>query len=107
MCFVADSLQCAVIVEKFSIFHTLCLLLHPRWMEEILEESLPPPLELEQRLANGVYLCQIGMKLLPDDPNWKKVENGKREGKREEKRKSGRKNERGGEGERGRRKRDR
>ena len=55
-------------------------------MEDILGEALPPPLELEQRLANGVYLCQVGMKLLPDDPSWKKVEDGERERERERKR---------------------
>ena len=29
--------------------------------------------ELEDALQNGVLLCRLGIKLLPDDPMWKKV----------------------------------
>ena len=36
-------------------------------------ETLPPPMELENSLPNGVLLCALGKKLLPNDPMWKKV----------------------------------
>ena len=39
----------------------------------MLEESLPPATQLEDRLQNGVILCKMGMKLLPLDSMWKKV----------------------------------
>ena len=35
--------------------------------------SLPPATELEAALQNGVILCRLGAKLLPDDPVWGKV----------------------------------
>lgn len=42
-------------------------------MEGIIREELPPVLELEDALQNGIYLCKLGMALLPDDDLWKKV----------------------------------
>lgn len=42
-------------------------------METILNEELPSSLELEDYLQNGVLLCKLAMKLLPDEPMWKKV----------------------------------
>lgn len=42
-------------------------------MESFLDEELPSTLELEEYLQNGVILCKIAMKLLPDEPMWKKV----------------------------------
>ena len=42
-------------------------------MESLLEEELPSALELEEHLQNGVILCKLAMKLLPDEPMWKKV----------------------------------
>lgn len=39
----------------------------------MLGEDLPPTTELEDALQNGVYLCRIGMALLPKDEMWKKV----------------------------------
>ena len=39
----------------------------------MLHENLPPTLELEDALQNGVYLCKLGMVLLPDDELWRKV----------------------------------
>ena len=42
-------------------------------METLLNEELPSVLELEDYLQNGVILCKISMKLLPDEPMWKKV----------------------------------
>lgn len=44
-----------------------------RWMESIIGEELPPLTELEENLRNGVVLCKLGMKLFPDDPQWKRV----------------------------------
>ncbi len=44
-----------------------------RWIEELIGELLPPLQEFEESLANGVYLCKLGMKLLPDSQYWKKV----------------------------------
>ena len=44
-----------------------------RWLEAVLQESLPPVTELEGALQNGVVLCRLGMRLLPDDPMWAKV----------------------------------
>ena len=35
--------------------------------------SLPPATELESALQNGVVLCRLGMKLIPNDPLWNKV----------------------------------
>ena len=42
-------------------------------MESVLEEELPPTVKLEDALQNGVYLCKLGMILLPSDEMWKKV----------------------------------
>jgi hypothetical protein len=42
-------------------------------LEAVLHISLPPATELESALQNGVVLCRLGMKLLPDDPMWSKV----------------------------------
>ena len=42
-------------------------------MESVLSEELPSALELEEYLQNGVLLCKLAMKLLPDEPMWKKV----------------------------------
>ena len=42
-------------------------------MESIIGEELPPSTELEENLCNGVVLCKLGMKLFPDDPQWKRV----------------------------------
>ena len=39
----------------------------------MLDEELPSALELEEYLQNGVLLCKLAMKLLPDEPMWKKV----------------------------------
>ena len=36
-------------------------------------ETLPPATELVDCLPNGVLLCALGKKLLPNDPMWKKV----------------------------------
>lgn len=36
-------------------------------------EDLPPAAELEDALQNGVYLCRLGMTLLPNEDMWKKV----------------------------------
>lgn len=44
-----------------------------RWMEAVLNEELPSTLQLEEYLQNGVILCKLTMKLLPDEPMWKKV----------------------------------
>lgn len=44
-----------------------------RWIESVLNEELPTVLELEDALQNGVYLCKLGMILLPEDDLWKKV----------------------------------
>ena len=44
-----------------------------RWIESVIKEDLPPVLELEDALQNGVYLCKLGMSLLPGDELWKKV----------------------------------
>lgn len=44
-----------------------------RWVESVLDEDLPPTPELEDALQNGVYLCRIGMLLLPNEEMWKKV----------------------------------
>ena len=44
-----------------------------RWMEGVLNEELPPVLEFEEYLQNGVLLCRLAMKVLPDEPMWKKV----------------------------------
>lgn len=44
-----------------------------RWLEGVLTCELPPVTELEDTLQNGVVLCQLGMKLLPNDPMWQKV----------------------------------
>ena len=38
-----------------------------------MDEELPSALELEEYLQNGVLLCKLAMKLLPDEPMWKKV----------------------------------
>lgn len=35
--------------------------------------ELPGAPELEESLQNGVILCKLGMKLLPDEPMWNKV----------------------------------
>lgn len=42
-------------------------------METVLSETLPTALELEDYLQNGVILCKLAMKFLPDEPMWKKV----------------------------------
>jgi hypothetical protein len=42
-------------------------------MASVLDEELPSALELEEYLQNGVLLCKLAMKLLPDEPMWKKV----------------------------------
>ena len=42
-------------------------------MESVLNEEVPSALELEEYLQNGVLLCKLAMKLLPDEPMWKKV----------------------------------
>ena len=42
-------------------------------MEDIIEEPLPVAPELEECLANGVYLCKLGRKLLPNEPQWNKI----------------------------------
>lgn len=42
----------------------------------MIKEVMPPLTEFEDCLANGVYLCKLGMALLPDDPVWKKVSDG-------------------------------
>ncbi len=39
----------------------------------MIKEDLPSVLELEDALQNGVYLCKLGMALLPGDELWKKV----------------------------------
>ena len=44
-----------------------------RWLEGVLGVALPPATELESALQNGVILCRLGVKLLPDDPMWSKV----------------------------------
>ena len=44
-----------------------------RWLEAVLNISLPSATELESSLQNGVILCRLGMKFLPDDPMWNKV----------------------------------
>lgn len=44
-----------------------------RWLEAVLQMPLPPVTELECALQNGVILCRLGMRLLPDDPMWTKV----------------------------------
>ena len=51
--------------------HTLCSI--SRWIESVLEVTLPSAVEFESALQNGVILCRLGMKLLPDDPMWSKV----------------------------------
>ena len=56
-----------------SIVRAVLNILLFRWMEAILMETLPPVTELEDRLSNGVLLCALGKKLLPNDPMWKKV----------------------------------
>lgn len=42
-------------------------------MEFVIGEELPPVLVLEDALQNGVYLCKLGMALLPHDELWRKV----------------------------------
>lgn len=42
-------------------------------MEELIGDVLPPLQDFEDSLANGVYLCKLGMRLLPDEQHWKKV----------------------------------
>ena len=48
-------------------------LFYYRWLEAVLGVSLPPATELEAALQNGVVLCRLGAKLIPDDPMWGKV----------------------------------
>ena len=48
-------------------------LFHIRWMEGVIGETLPSSTEFENSLSNGVYLCKLGMKLLPDEAQWKRV----------------------------------
>ena len=51
----------------------LNVLLLNRWIESVIKEELPSVLDLEDALQNGVYLCKLGMILLPGDDLWKKV----------------------------------
>ena len=51
----------------------ISLLLFLRWIESVIGEELPSVSEIEDTLCNGVYLCKLGMKLYPTNPDWKKV----------------------------------
>jgi hypothetical protein len=44
-----------------------------RWIELMIDEELPIITTFEDSLCNGVFLCKLAMKLLPDDPQWRKV----------------------------------
>ncbi|XP_064397976.1 uncharacterized protein LOC135344660 [Halichondria panicea] len=44
-----------------------------RWLESVLSCELPGAPALEETLQNGVILCKLGMKLLPDDQMWNRV----------------------------------
>ncbi|XP_019861155.1 PREDICTED: uncharacterized protein LOC109589532 [Amphimedon queenslandica] len=60
--------------EKSAAYDYLCRLDEAkRWIESIISEDLPPVTEFEDVISNGVYLCKLGMKLLPNNPEWKKV----------------------------------
>ena len=60
-------------VALFSVLDVLQSGIACRWLEHMLGETLPPVTELEDAFQNGVILCKLGMKLLPDDPAWRKV----------------------------------
>lgn len=59
---------------KDTAYEYLCRLEEAKkWLEAVLQMPLPPVTELECALQNGVILCRLGMRLLPDDPMWTKV----------------------------------
>ena len=44
-----------------------------RWVESVIQEALPDAQWWEYSLCNGICLCKLGRKLLPDFPVWKKI----------------------------------
>ena len=70
--------ELSVLIDLSALQHSLArllssLLVSYRWLELVLEEELPSDVKLEDALQNGVYLCRLGMVLLPNDEMWKKV----------------------------------
>lgn len=60
--------------ERDAAYEYLCRLEEAKkWMEGVIGETLPSSTEFENSLSNGVYLCKLGMKLLPDEAQWKRV----------------------------------
>lgn len=43
------------------------------WMEACLKEELPPPVELEENLRNGVLLAKLGHRFAPSVVPLKKI----------------------------------
>jgi len=56
------------------MFNFYLLKLHfSRWVESVIQEPLPDAQQWEYSLCNGICLCKLGSKLLPDFPIWKKI----------------------------------
>ena len=65
------NLLCTLTGTLYYVPHTLAQ--NCSWIEDVLSCELPVAPDLEDALQNGVILCKLGMKLLPDDPMWNRV----------------------------------
>ncbi|XP_045500512.1 ras GTPase-activating-like protein IQGAP1 [Colias croceus] len=63
-----------VIRQRTIAYEYLCRLEEAKtWMEACLKESLPPAVEFEECLRNGVYLAKLGHFIAPDLLPWNKI----------------------------------